>query len=205
MANSSTTGLAVRASHVDELGGGRDAPAAIERVSSGSLPQSFQVCQILQPARSPLILNQGLAPQEGHCEFINRHDPSRLPCIAKIDPGQVSEEVDPSRRKSDLDDSIRPIQVVNRNAERLERRSELNDSGPDTPRVVHVPFDPYIEIPGGPGNPVRRQCMGASDQKPSASVEQGTENVAEVLVQLAGPLSPARPLSTRIGVADRPY
>lgn len=78
----------------------RECRAAIERQLSGSLSQSFQVCEILQPARSPLILSQSFAPQERYLEILNDHDPARPPRIGELHPSQVSQEVDPSGRKS---------------------------------------------------------------------------------------------------------
>jgi len=111
-------------------------------------------------------------------------DRSRPPGALELDSCDAGENIDPARGQTDLDHAFGTQEVLFRYTERFQWSAEPLESHPHSLGIVGNRLDPYIEITRGAGHPMDRHSVSADDEESCAGLQESSQHVAEILVQV---------------------
>lgn len=143
----------------------------------------FEVGEVLGPSGRGLVLDQLVATEERHLQVVDNMDDTPLPCLRETHRGDRGQQIDPTGRKSDLNDAVGFLQVRDLDPDLLDRCAEGGERLPEAPDVLRSRVRPDGQVARGSWDSVYRQGMRAHDQEANSVLSQFAQEVEEVLVQ----------------------
>jgi hypothetical protein len=168
----------------------------------GTLPQGFEVSQVFQPSGRSLVADERRPPEERHWNVFDGDFEPSVPGGLEVEVGQVRHQIDPARRLPELNDSVRPAEIIGRDVQRVEWSTEARERIPDAVDVPVRAFDPHIDVTGCAGHTMHRHGVRPDHEEARLRRNQRGQQIPKILVHVTG-RELDRPLTMRTCMSFR--
>jgi hypothetical protein len=143
--------------------------------------EQLEIGQVLLPAAGAFVLDERRAIENRHANAFDLAFDARTPRFVEGQPGDGGHHIDAERRKPELRDDVRALEIRAREAKRIERRAECRKRFIDTLGVRRVTSHPNVQVDGGAGYSVRAKRVCANDEEASLSPDELLQDVVKLL------------------------
>jgi len=167
------------------------------------LPEELDVEEILGSSSRAFISDQFAKAQEWHRHVSDACLDAPAPRLVKCDAVNLGKDVDATGRKAHLIDRAGAAQVLNPEAMHVNWSTEPAEAAQHALRVDRVRTNPHVEVACEPRGAVGGKGERSDQEKLHAFLDQGREEVEEVLVQRRRGQADSRDRITRPGISAR--
>ena len=158
--------------------------------------ESFEIRQVLQPARGPLACDERGPANEGDsaAEHVVLNAPS--PRLVEVwHPADFGQQINSSRWKANLHNGAAVCEILLADIQVAERGTECCQRPPDARGIFQGWFDPDIQVLGSSRHAVNGHGVRTDNEEPCLFLQEREEDV--------GPVVRHDGRVTRTGISDR--
>lgn len=157
--------------------------ALIAGVRSGQLAQRFDVGQVLGSTGGTLVLNEGFSADDPNSTAIDLEESRILDRFVEGNTIDLRNQINAHRGHPQLHDLTRFVEVVGGETQLCERCAKGRERIEDMGGVAGVWANQDVEILGGSGLTVERDCVSTDDDEIGAGVCESDQHIPEIIEQ----------------------